>query len=341
MTFLKNFKAFVIKEEKLLIIFFSLAFLSLFILAFIFFIDVRSLSPNSPLNPILTTTQKYLPLKKIERWQAKGAVRSNLPIPDSSARAVFLLDFEKEKIIYQKNSEEQLPVASLSKLMTAAVTLEMAETDELLSVSSEATSCGEAAVGLKDGESLTVKELLYGMLLVSGNDTSEVLARNIGKEGRRKFLDWMKQKAKNLGLNQTSFVNPTGLDEDDGRANLSSAGDLAAIFYYLYYNFPLFREIFTTKEFILEENIYHQQYDLFNTSWDFADDYPYLLGGKSGNTDQAGFCLLALAKKDKQRLLLIILGEPEWENIQEDVAKFFDYGFTVLEDKQNVDTQKY
>jgi D-alanyl-D-alanine carboxypeptidase len=106
--------------------------------------------------------------------------------------------------------------------------------------------------------------------------------------------------------------------------------DLAKLFYYLDNNFPLFKEIMSTKEFVLEANDLHRNYYLVSTAWDFSNNYPYLVGGKSGNTDKAGFCLLAQAQKGSYQLLLIILGEPSYTDIRKDSWNLFNYGFEVL-----------
>jgi D-alanyl-D-alanine carboxypeptidase (penicillin-binding protein 5/6) len=292
-------------------------------------IDLKKLSVSSPLSQVVYTTQTQLSGKKNTRWQAKGIISSGMTAPENKAKAVLLIDLNSEKIIYDKNAEEQLPIASLSKLMTATVALQTTSLDKTYIVTKEATSCGEAVMGLSDNESCNVRELIYGLILPSGNDAAEILARNIPPEGREKFINWMNQKAKNLGMSKSQFFNPHGLDEENGQTNLSSAGDLAALFYYLKEYFPFFIKVLKSREYEAA-GFGHKRLYLYNTSWDFTRSYPYLTGGKSGNTGKAGFCLLALAEKNRHQLLLIILGEPTYNDIRLDSWKLFDYGFEVL-----------
>jgi len=273
------------------------------------------------------------PNKPNQTWQPKGQIFTDIEAPDHKAMSVLLIDSNSQKIIYQKSPDQQLPIASLTKLGTAAIALEMIGKNKSCKVDTKELDCGEAAIGLVNGERLSVEELLYGMLLNSGNDAAEVLAGSTTKNGRNEYIAWMNQKANKLELKNTEYINPTGLDEEN-KTNLSSAMDLAKLFYYLTKNFPLFKEIIVTKEFVLSANDLHRNYYLASTAWDFSNNYPYLIGGKSGNTDKAGFCLLAQAKKANKQTLLIILGEPSYTDIRKDSWNLFNYGFEVI-DKNN------
>ena len=272
--------------------------------------------------------------KPIVTWEPKGQLETTIKPPEHKALSVLLIDSNSQKIIYQKNPDQQLPIASLSKLGTAAIALEMIGKSKSCKVNTKELNCGEASIGLVNGERLSVEELLYGMLLNSANDAAEVLAGSTTKNGRAEYITWMNQKAKKLGLNNTMYINPTGLDEEN-TTNLSSAMDLTKLFYYLNNNFPLFKKIMNTNEYVLAANDLHRNYYLSSTAWDFSNNYPYLIGGKSGNTDKAGFCLLAQAKKGSNQLLLIILGEPSYTSIRKDSWSLFNYGFEVLEKQNN------
>lgn len=144
--------------------------------------------------------------------------------PEISAKAVLVYDLTTEKVIYAKNPKEKLPVASLVKIITAIIALESEKLGDVYTVSEAAVKVSEDSMGLTAGEKLSLEELLYGVLLVSGNDAAEVIAENFSAKGvatsdgseRQNFVKAMNDKARALGLTDTLFINPTGLEENGG-----------------------------------------------------------------------------------------------------------------------------
>ena len=258
--------------------------------------------------------------------QTKGEIKTSLKAPENQAQSVLLLNFDTEKVIYEKNSSQKLPSASLTKLMTSTISLQENKPDTLLQVSNEATVSGEAAMGLKEEEYCSVKELIYGMILNSGNEAAETAAQ----KDRQDFIDKMNQKAKDLCMNSTHFINPTGLDEDSNQINTTSATDLTRLIYFIKDTSPIIMDALTTWEYHANGKG-HQSLFLYNTAWKFTNDYPYLIGGKTGNTDKAGYNFIGLSEKKEKKLLLIILKEPTYNDIRKDTRSLFDYGFEVLE----------
>jgi len=258
--------------------------------------------------------------------QTKGEIKTSLKAPENKAKSVLLMDFDTEKVIYEKNVSKKLPSASLTKLMTSVISLQENKPDTLLQVSNEATKSGEAAMGLKENEYCSVKELIYGMILNSGNEAAETTAQ----KNREDFLIKMNKKAKNLCMDNTYFVNPTGLDEESNQVNTTSAFDLAYLIFFIKDNYPIIMNALTTWEYHADGKG-HQSLFLYNTAWKFTNNYPYLIGGKTGNTDKTGYNFIGLSEKKEKKLLLIILKEPTFNDIRQDSQSLFDYGFEILE----------
>ena len=263
--------------------------------------------------------------KPIICWNPKEKIKTSLKAPENKAEAVLLLNFDTEEIIYEKNVRQKFPSASLTKLMTSTISLQENKPDTLLQVTSEAIKKGEAAMGLKEEEYCSVKELIYGMILNSGNDAAETVAQ----KDRQDFINKMNQKAKELCMNSTHFINPSGLDEDSNQINTTSVIDLAHLIYFIKENFPTIMNALKTWEYHADGKG-HQSLFLYSTAWKFTNNYPYLIGGKTGNTNKAGYNFIGLAEKKEKKLLLIILKEPTFNDIRQDTQSLFDYGFEVL-----------
>lgn len=226
------------------------------------------------------------------------------PPPEINAKAVFSVKINNEEdpwqILYQKNIKERLPIASLTKLMTALVILENYDLSLPVKISKKAVEQPENLGQLKVGETLTVKDLLYIMLIESSNDAAYALAEVIGVEN---FVDIMNWEAANLGLKNTHFANPTGLDDPE---NYSSAQDLVILTKYLLKK-PLLWEILKLPQYdlYLEDGTLHHQ--LRNTN-QLLGENSEILGGKTGWSPQAQGCFILVLKEGKQYLINVILG---------------------------------
>jgi D-alanyl-D-alanine carboxypeptidase len=179
-------------------------------------------------------------------------------------------------------------------------------------------------MGLSSGETLTLEDLLYGLVLHSGNDAAEVLADNYIKGTREDFITAMNNKAKALGLSDTHFDNPTGL-EGDGM-QYSSAYDLLVMTRYALENFPLFAKVSATYSYTIAQTSTHKEYDLSNET-NLLTTYPGVKGVKTGYTPQAGLCLITYLDYGGHRIIGIILNS---QNRRGDMKELLDYSLNTL-----------
>ena len=249
--------------------------------------------------------------------------------PYLSAKSAIVVNYDTGDVLYAKAAKDRLPVASTVKIMTALVALENANVDDKFSVSANAASIGENIMGLAEGERLTVEELLYGMMLVSGNDAAVAIAEGVaGSE--QAFVDLMNERVKSLGISDTVFINVSGLDEDE-KTQHSSAYDLATIARYARENYPLFRTITSSEEKFIEQTNEHKSYELVNDT-NLLTTYPGVRGIKPGFTWEARWCLVTYAENNGRRLLAVILGSDDRRG---EMKELLDFGFAKYGIKVN------
>lgn len=255
--------------------------------------------------------------KQEEGWQFKNF--GNLYV---SAKAALIVDYDTGEVLFAKDASAKLPAASTIKIMTAIAALENADLGDMFGVSANAAQIGENSVGLERGERLTLEELLYGMMLVSGNDAAITVAEGIaGSE--QKFVEIMNTKANKIGLKDTKFVNATGLDED-GKTQYSTAYDMAVIAHYGWENYPEIRKIASTYEKYIEATNGHKDYLLYNDT-NLLTSYPGVRGIKPGFSWDARWCLVTYVENEGKKLLGIVLGS---EDRRGEMALLLDYGFS-------------
>lgn len=238
------------------------------------------------------------------------------------ASAAIIVDYDSGKILYEKNSDEKLPIASTVKIMTAMVALDNAPLEQEFTVSEQAATIGENSMGLTVAERLTLKDLLYGLMLVSGNDAAITISEGIaGNE--EEFVNLMNQKARTIGLSDTHFINATGLDED-GKNQQSTAYEMATLAHFAWENYPAFRKIASTVEQFIEPNDSHKAFDLYNDT-NLLTTYPGVRGIKPGYTLDAGLCLVTYAENEGVRLLAVVLGSDDRRG---EMKELLDWGFS-------------
>lgn len=257
----------------------------------------------------------------VNNWFPKK-VDVSLPYPLLlGAKGAILVDYDNSSIIYSKDENEKLPAASTIKIMTALIALENASLDDQLIVSDRAASVGENSMGLTAGEKLSLEELLYGLMLVSGNDAAIAIAEEVaGSE--EKFVQMMNRKAGDLKLSDSKFINATGLDVD-GQVQFSSAYDLAVIAHYLWENYPQIRKITATYRQLIEANENHKAFDLYNDT-NLLTTYPGVRGIKPGFTWEAGLCLVTYVENEGKRFIGVILGSDDRRG---EMKELLDWGF--------------
>lgn len=237
-----------------------------------------------------------------------------------SARSAVLYQPESEIFLYQKDADTRLPMASTTKIMTALVAIESCELDRLVEIDDSAIGTEGSSAYLRQGEVLTVEELLYALLLQSANDAAVALACHIGGDVES-FASLMNDRASEMKLTNTHFTNPHGLDNPE---HYTSSRDLAILAAEAIKN-PIFKSIASTykKTFATEERsrTYVNHNKLLNL-------YDGCIGVKTGFTKKSGRCLVGAAEKDGLTFITVTLDAPsDWQ----DHEKMLDYGFETLE----------
>jgi len=252
----------------------------------------------------------------------KNKISAKLKTPEISAQSALIFDTTTKEVLYSKNPTEKLPMASLTKIMTAIVALENKKKDDVYVVSKD-DLVGEDSMGLTAGEKLSQSELLYGMMLHSGNDAAEVLANNF-LGGRVTFVKAMNNKVKALGLSDTNFTNPTGL-EGDGK-QYTTAYDLVVMSEYALANFPLFDQVVSTFDYNIPQTDTHKAFYLENET-NLLTSYPGVKGVKTGYTPEAGLCLATYLDYGGHKIVGVVLGSDDRRG---DMIELLDYSLKSL-----------
>lgn len=247
----------------------------------------------------------------------------------SGAVSGILIDADSGKIIYEKDKNKKVAMASLTKMMSQIIILEEIEKgnikwDDIVVVSKTAQDMGGSQIYIEMGEKISIRDLMKGISMASGNDATVMMAEVIsGSEA--KFVERMNKKAKELGLKNTKFVNCTGLDEE---GHYSTAYDLSIIARELVVNHPSILEFSSLYEDYLREGT-DKKFWLVNTN-KLVHFYEGADGLKTGHTDNAGYCLAATAKRGDLRLIGIVLGEKDSKIRNSETMSLLDYGFNTV-----------
>jgi serine-type D-Ala-D-Ala carboxypeptidase (penicillin-binding protein 5/6) len=272
----------------------------------------------SPLPEFLTlSTNRQVTLLDLWTPFIQQTYGSGFDASQITAKSALMYDLTTDKALFEKNPKERLPMASLTKVMTAIVSLENPKGDNRYEVKPEHL-VGEDSMGLEAGEILTLEELLFGIMLPSGNDATEVLASSY-PGGREAFLKAMNDKAKALGLSDTRFSNPSGLQGDG--VQHTTTYDLLVITRYALENFPLFAEIVSKGEHYLPPTSTHKEFYLTNAT-NLVTTYPGVKGVKTGFTPEAGLCLITYIDYGGHRMIGILLNS---ENRRAEMKNLLDY----------------
>lgn len=251
--------------------------------------------------------------------QEVQANEQKIILPSTHAQAAALIDVTSGRMLYSDHGDQELPIASLTKIMTAIVAIEHGKMDEKVKVSSHAYRKEGSSIYLQLGEEMSLENMLYGLMLRSGNDAATAIAEHVGgsEEG---FVHLMNQQVDLLGLKHTHFQNPHGLD---AKGHYSSANDLAKMTAYALHN-PIFKEMVSTKV---------KKAPNPNDPWDYKWDnknkmlrlYEGADGVKTGYTKIARRCLVSSATRNGQQLVAVTINDGDDWN---DHGKLLNYGFT-------------
>ncbi len=253
-------------------------------------------------------------------------VRAEELIPNATSG--LLMEASTGKIIFEKDKDKQVPIASMTKMVAQIIILENIEEgkiqwDDVIEVSKNASEMGGSQIYLEPGEKMTVKDLFKGISMASANDATVQMAEVIGSS-EKGFVKLMNQKVKDLGLKNTHFENCTGLDQD---GHYSSAHDMGIIA----------RELLTHEQILNFSSVYEdylrqnteKKFWLVNTN-KLVRFYEGADGLKTGHTDAAKYCLAATAKRNDMRLIAIVLGEEESKVRNAETISLLDYGFNTV-----------
>jgi len=238
------------------------------------------------------------------------------------SQAAILVDLDTRQVLWSRDPETSRAPASLTKLVTAMVAVDDAGSlDRMVDVTKQATQVVPSVMGLTPGEQVTVRELIDGMFLDSGNDAAEALAS--GLVPRERFIRQMNQKAKSIGLTASHFATPSGLDTP---GHGMSAHDLAHTAAYLDAYYPQLAAIAATKDIVIPATSTHKAFYPHNLNrllW----TYPGATGLKTGLTDNAGGCMLATATRGGRHLIAVVLNATGHST--DDAVTLLNYGFSV------------
>ena len=249
---------------------------------------------------------------------------SNESIGISAGQAI-LIDGNSGKVIYEKCADERAYPASTTKIMTALITLEVLKEndsplDQMIKVPASAEGTEGSSIYLKAGEKISIEDLLYGLMLVSGNDAAVTLAEIIGGSTEN-FVDMMNNKAEELGCSGTHFENPSGLFDEN---HYTTARGMAVISREAMSD-PTFRKIVSTKKWLAERE--ESDYVTFYNKNKTIGEYEGGHGIKIGYTLDSGRTLSASSKRDGRELICVVMSAPDWFN---DAYRLMDYGYDRL-----------
>ncbi|MFT4037133.1 MAG: D-alanyl-D-alanine carboxypeptidase family protein [Thermomicrobiales bacterium] len=243
-----------------------------------------------------------------------------------NSTAYIVVDADTGEIYAQRNAHERRAPASLTKIFTAIEAIEEgAPETPIVTAEADMVSSEASQVGFSPGETFTVRELLYGMMLPSGNDAARALARGLGtqdgdspEQGQQRFLDRLNERLINMGLTDTHLVNPDGWGVP---GHYSSAYDLAAFTMYAIH-YPRFVQTFGTELYDSDDGMYE-----FRNNNKMLESYPGIIGGKTGYDNDAGWCLVNVAQRDGSRMIAVTLNGVAPDDWYDDNSVLLDYAF--------------
>ena len=243
--------------------------------------------------------------------------------PTINSRAAIIYDRISGSILFGKNENEKRKMASTTKIMTAIIVIENANLNDIVTISSKAAGTGGSRLGLHTNDTISIQDLLYGLMLCSGNDAAVALAEYVGG-GLQGFATLMNNKCESLELSSTHFVTPHGLDNDD---HFTTAYELAIITNYALEN-ETFRKFVGTKNYTVSIN--GNPKNLSNTN-ELLGNLNGVYGVKTGFTNGANRCLVTSVKRDNMDLICIVLGADTKKDRTRDSIQLIEYAFKNFE----------
>lgn len=270
---------------------------------------------------------------------ANVKVIDSYALPNLYSEGIYLMDATTGKVLYEKNADVQYMPASTTKIMTAIIALENCKLTDEVTIGENPPKADGSSIGIEQGEVYTIEELLYGLLLESGNDCAEAIAEHIAGSNEA-FAKIMNEKAKELGATNTNFKNPSGLTED---GHLTTAHDLALIMRYASQNSDFVR-IAQTPSYFYANHPYSNGSEKWATNHNpllkenSPYKYQYAYCGKTGYTTAANHSYAATVIKDQQELVGTFLNATDKDGLYTSVGQLFDWGFENFKTEKIVST---
>jgi D-alanyl-D-alanine carboxypeptidase (penicillin-binding protein 5/6) len=243
---------------------------------------------------------------------AHAATTPSLP----DARAYYVVNAANGDVLVAHDARARIPIASITKLMTVLVALKHLTPDEVVTVTKGAAQVGESRIPLYAGQRITVRDLLEGALIQSANNAADALAAAAADGDVARFVGWMNARARQLGLRDTHFVRPDGLDAP---GHVSSARDVAVLAQ-VAMHLPIVRQLVATRSDTIENGAF-----TVHTWNDLLGSFPGLIGVKTGHTGAAGWCQVAAARRPGYTIYAVILGEPTRAQRNADLARLLSW----------------
>jgi D-alanyl-D-alanine carboxypeptidase (penicillin-binding protein 5/6) len=274
-----------------------------------------------PRSPVIA----LLALSALALATVAGAAAPTPPAPDLDAGSYILIDSQSGNVIAQKNADERMQPASLTKLLTSYVVFAALKDgrlklDDQVTISEAAWHTGGSRTFVKVGSQVPVIDLIKGMIVQSGNDATVALAERVGGTTAG-FAQLMNEYAQRLGMKSSHFVDVDGLPDPQ---HYTTARDLATVANALIRDFPEYYYIFGLKDFTWNKIKQPNRNGLLWTD-------PSVDGLKTGHTDEAGYCLIASAKRNGTRLVSVVLKAPKWASREADTEALLNYGFNFFQ----------
>jgi D-alanyl-D-alanine carboxypeptidase (penicillin-binding protein 5/6) len=263
-----------------------------------------------------------------------AALASQAPAapPRLDARAWIVANATTGEVLAQHHSRQRVPIASITKLMTVIVALQHLKPSDTVTVYPRAARVGESRIPLSAGQRIGVRDLLAGALIQSANDAADALADAAAGGDQERFIGWMNAEAKTLGLRDSHFVRPDGLDAP---GHLSSAHDVLALARRAM-RIPVVRDLVARKSATIEDGAYQ-----VHTWNDLLGVFPGLIGVKTGHTDDAGWCEVAAAKRPGYTIYAVVLGSPTRDGRNEALRELLEFGVSRFKTETLVDRAAY
>ncbi len=263
-----------------------------------------------------------------------------LKVSAISARNIIAMDMDTKRVLYEKNANDPELIASISKIMTCIVALELADIESSVTPTNTILKSFGSGIYIEVGETIKLKDLLYGLMLRSGNDAALAIAEYVGGNVDN-FVKLMNEKAQNLGMKNTKFINPHGLEDSKGQGNLSTAYDMALLSSYAMQN-ETYKTIVSTKNYIAKSST--KTYSWTNKN-KMLNLYEYATGGKTGFTEKARRTLVSTASKDNKNITIVTLNDPDdWNDhktLYETLFKEYDSVKILSKDNFQIENETY